>query len=77
AYLAARELTDDVNELGVIVHGPDHTKLTAHTIDLLHQWDHQRPGQPTITAHRVDNPGALNSIGARITRPHTVITIVW
>ncbi|MGH4001718.1 MAG: hypothetical protein ACRDTJ_30130, partial [Pseudonocardiaceae bacterium] len=48
AYLAARKLTDDVNELGVIAHGPDSATLTAHTTDLLHQWDHQRPSQPTI-----------------------------
>ena len=77
AYLAARELNDDVNELGVIVHGPDSAKLAAHITDLLHQWDHQRPSQPTITAHRADRPTDLPSARARIVRPHTVITIAW
>ncbi|MGQ0774863.1 MAG: methyltransferase, FxLD system [Pseudonocardiales bacterium] len=77
AYLAARELNDDTNELGVIVHGPDHAKLTAHTTDLLHQWDHQRPSQPTITAHRAEHPTDPSSTGARILRPHTLITIAW
>jgi protein-L-isoaspartate(D-aspartate) O-methyltransferase len=77
AYLAARELNDDVNELGVIVHGPDSAKLAAHITDLLNQWDHQRPSQPTITAHRADSPSDLSSTGARIVRPHTLITITW
>ncbi len=77
AYLAARELTDDVNELGVIAHGPDSAKLAAHTSDLLNQWDHQRPSQPTITAHRAACPTDPSSTGARIGRPHTVITIAW
>lgn len=77
AYLAVRELTDDVNELGVIAHGPDSAKLAAHTSDLLHQWDHQRPSQPTITAHRAACPTDPSSTGARIGRPHTVITIAW
>jgi len=77
AYLAARKLTDDVNELGVIAHGPDSATLAAHTTDLLHQWDHQRPSQPTITAHRTDNPTDFPSTGARIARPHALITITW
>ncbi|MGH3815413.1 MAG: methyltransferase, FxLD system [Pseudonocardiaceae bacterium] len=77
AYLAARELNDDVNELGVIVHGPDSAKLAAHTTDLLNRWNHQRPSQPTITAHRTDSPTDLSSTGARIVRPHTLITIAW
>lgn len=79
AYLAARQLTDQVNELGIIAHGPDSATLAAYTNDLLHQWDHQRPSQPTITAHRtrIDRPTKLPSTGTRITRPHTVITIAW
>ncbi|MGH3693319.1 MAG: methyltransferase, FxLD system [Pseudonocardiaceae bacterium] len=77
AYLAARKLTDDVNELGVIAHGPDSATLTAHTTDLLHQWDHQRPSQPTITAHRAGNPSDPSSTGTHIARPHTSITITW
>ncbi len=77
AYLAARELTDDVNELGVIAHGPDSAKFATHTTDLLHQWDRQRPRQPTITAHRTDSPTDPSSTGARIGRPHMVITIAW
>lgn len=77
AYLAARERGDDFNELGAIVHGPDSAKLAAHTTDLLNRWDHQRPSQPTITAHQVDSPSDLSSAGARIVRPHTLITIAW
>ncbi|MGH3838124.1 MAG: methyltransferase, FxLD system, partial [Pseudonocardiaceae bacterium] len=77
AYLAARELNDDVNELGVIVHGQDSAKLATHTSDLLNQWDQQRPSQPTITAHRVGSPSDLSSTGTRIGRPHTLITIAW
>jgi protein-L-isoaspartate(D-aspartate) O-methyltransferase len=77
AYLAARELNDDVNELGVIVHGPDSAKLAAYTTDLLHHWDHQRPSQPTLTAHRAEGLSDLSSTGVRIMRPHTLITIAW
>ncbi|MBV9143817.1 MAG: methyltransferase, FxLD system [Pseudonocardiales bacterium] len=77
AYLAARELNNDVNELGVIVHSPDSAKLAAHATDLLNQWDQQRPSQPTITAHRAEGPADLNSTGKRIVRPHTLITIAW
>jgi protein-L-isoaspartate(D-aspartate) O-methyltransferase len=77
AYLATRELNNDVNELGVIVHGPDSAKLAAHTTDLLNQWDQQRPSQPTITAHRAEGRTDSVSTGARIVRPHTLITISW
>jgi len=77
AYLAARERGDDVNELGVIVHGPDSAKLAAHTTDLINQWDQQRPSQPTITAHRAEGPTDLSSTRVRIVRPHTLITIAW
>ncbi len=77
AYLAARELNDDVNELGLIVHGPDNAKLAAYATDLLNQWDHQRPSQPTITAHRADSANDLSSTRARVVRPQTLTTIAW
>ncbi|MDQ3886867.1 MAG: methyltransferase, FxLD system [Actinomycetota bacterium] len=82
AYLTTRERGNDANELGVIVHGPDSATLAAHTTDLLRQWDHQRPSQPTITAHRIGSPSDPTSTGARsagvpLVRPHTLITIAW
>ena len=75
AYVAARELNDDVKELGVVAHGPDAAKVAGDTIDLLTRWAQQRPSQPTITAYRGGTPAACAD--APISRPHTLITITW
>jgi protein-L-isoaspartate(D-aspartate) O-methyltransferase len=75
AYLAARELSDDVMELGVVAHGPDAAKVAGDTVDLLTRWARQRPSQPTITAYRAGTPAARAD--ALISRPHTLITITW
>lgn len=82
AYLTAKPLDDDTNELGVTAHGPGSAGLAATTLAILREWDRQRPGQPAITARRLtttpgtqdeqDTPGT-----SRLLRPHTAITIAW
>jgi protein-L-isoaspartate(D-aspartate) O-methyltransferase len=77
AYLAFRPLGDELAELGVIAHGPDSPKLTAHISDLLHQWNRSRPAEPVITAHRVGAPEDGIAPGTRVVRPETVLTVAW
>lgn len=77
AYLALRPAGHDTEELGVIAHGPHAEAFAAHVAGLLHQWNKQRPTQPTITAHPQGTsiptaPGTL-----RIDRPDTTLTISW
>ncbi|GAA4731329.1 methyltransferase, FxLD system [Phytohabitans rumicis] len=75
AYVTAREVNDEVNELGVVAHGPDAAKVADDTIELLTHWAEQRPSQPTITAYRAGTPTGRPD--APISRPHTLITITW
>ncbi|MBT8227339.1 MAG: methyltransferase, FxLD system [Dactylosporangium sp.] len=77
AYLATRDLNDDTMELGLIAHGPDSTKLISRTVDLLHQWDGERPAQPAITAYRAGRSPQLDDAQAHIVRPHSTFAITW
>jgi protein-L-isoaspartate(D-aspartate) O-methyltransferase len=80
AYLTARPLDDDANELGVTAHGPGSTGLAATMLALLREWDRQRPGQPAITARRLTSTQHKQSTPpgfSRLLRPHTAITIAW
>jgi protein-L-isoaspartate(D-aspartate) O-methyltransferase len=77
AYLAFRSHGDRRNELGVIAHGPDNAKLADHTVDLLHEWNHQRPNQPVITAYPAGTPDDQLASGYRIDRPDTRLIIAW
>ncbi|MGH4010190.1 MAG: hypothetical protein ACRDTH_18880 [Pseudonocardiaceae bacterium] len=77
AYIAVAPHSDDVNELGVIAHGPDASKLAAQAGDLLQRWRHERPTQPTITARPTTAPHDQPSPRAHIDRPHTQLALTW
>ncbi|GAA4612831.1 methyltransferase, FxLD system [Actinoallomurus liliacearum] len=77
AYIAARPHSENVDELGVIAHGPDGVKLAASLTDLLHQWDSSRPSQPVITAHPASTPDDELAPGMLINRPTMRVTIGW
>ncbi len=77
AYLAARPVSDEAIELGIIAHGPDNSKLADRARELLHRWSQDRPTQPIITAYPVATSTDLLPSGARITRPDTRLTIAW
>jgi protein-L-isoaspartate(D-aspartate) O-methyltransferase len=77
AYLAARELDEEVSELGVIGHGPDSAGLAAELVERLRQWDRERPTQPSIIARRVDAGDPGSSPGREILRPNTALTVTW
>ncbi|MEU7162031.1 methyltransferase, FxLD system [Streptomyces chrestomyceticus] len=79
AYLTARPVDDDADELGIVAHGPHHHlhHLRSQTLRLLHSWAEQRPGEPTITAHPASTPDGRLAGGARITRPNIRLTISW
>lgn len=78
AYIATRECSDDVSELGMVAHGPDSDKLAAQVGELLHHWGEERPSQPSIVVQYIDafekQPSATASL---IVRPHTQVTITW
>lgn len=77
AYLAARSLSKEADELGVIAHGPNSSKLAGQVGDLLHCWSQKRPARPIITACPVGTPGSQPSSGVRVVRPDTSLTITW
>jgi len=77
AYIAARPVTDEINELGVIGHGPHADDLADQTAAALHRWNQQRPGQPTITAYRAGTPTTQQAIGGATIRPTTILTVSW
>ncbi|MGH3911788.1 MAG: methyltransferase, FxLD system [Pseudonocardiaceae bacterium] len=76
-YLALRPRSSDTDELGTIAHGPDSATLAAHTAELLHQWNRERPTQPTITAQPAHTPDDQRPHGYHIDRPETRLTIAW
>ncbi len=76
-YLALRPHCGDSDELGVIAHGPDSATLAAHTAELLHQWNRERPDQPIITAQPARTPDDQRPHGYHIDRPDTRLTIAW
>jgi protein-L-isoaspartate(D-aspartate) O-methyltransferase len=77
AYIAVQPHSDDTNELGILAHGPDSRRLAAQASDLLHRWDRERPGQPTITARPAGPPHDQTPSAAPIDRPHTQLAITW
>ncbi|MEV0313501.1 methyltransferase, FxLD system [Nonomuraea fuscirosea] len=82
AYLALRPLDSrepglQTHELGVIAHGPESVKLAEQMAELLHQWDKERPTQPTITAHPAGTSDEQLSPGYRIDRPGARLTVIW
>jgi protein-L-isoaspartate(D-aspartate) O-methyltransferase len=77
AYITARPLDDDTNELGVTVHGPDSAKLAPAALSLLQEWHRQRPAQPAITARRIPAAPGTAPGTACLPRPHTMLAIAW
>lgn len=77
AYLTARPVSDDTDELGIVTHGPDSSKVTGQVTDLLNRWSQTRPAQPVITAYPAATSDAQLEPGARVTRPDTRLTISW
>jgi protein-L-isoaspartate(D-aspartate) O-methyltransferase len=77
AYVTARPVDDDTNELGVTVHGPDSAKLAPAALSLLQEWHRQRPAQPAITARRAPAAPGTATGTACLPRPHTTLTIAW
>ena len=77
AYVTARPVDDDTNELGVTVHGPDSAKLAPAALSLLWEWHRQRPAQPAITARRTPAAPGTAPGPACLPRPHTTLTIAW
>ncbi len=77
AYIIARPIDDNTNELGLTVHGPDSARLATVALGLLQQWHRLRPAQPAITASRAPaEPGTTPGV-TRLSRPDTVLTIAW
>ncbi|NEA72737.1 methyltransferase, FxLD system [Streptomyces sp. SID13588] len=76
-YIAARPVSDEANELGLIAHGPDSSKLVGQVNDLLHRWSQDRPAQPNVNAYPATTPEDQIAPGARIARPDTRLTIDW
>jgi protein-L-isoaspartate(D-aspartate) O-methyltransferase len=77
AYLTLRPRTPTSDELGIVGHGPTSSALAANTVDVLHQWDQQRPAHPTITAQPAATPDQQRPTGYHIDRPNTRLTIAW
>ncbi|MGW6460266.1 methyltransferase, FxLD system, partial [Streptomyces sp. NPDC055078] len=77
AYLTVRPADDDTDELGIVTHGPDSSKVTSQTGDLLNSWAQDRPAQPIVTAYPATTPNGHLEPGTRLTRPDTRLTISW
>jgi protein-L-isoaspartate(D-aspartate) O-methyltransferase len=76
-YLTARPAGDDANELGLVAHGPDGSKLIVQVNDLLRRWSQERPAQPVVTAYPAATPDDRIAAGVRVIRPETRLTINW
>lgn len=76
-YVTARPAGEDANELGLIAHGPDSSKLLGQFNDLLRRWSQDRPQQPVVTAYFATTPDDRLAAGVRVTRPETRLTIGW
>jgi protein-L-isoaspartate(D-aspartate) O-methyltransferase len=77
AYLAIRPRDNGSDELGVTAHGPDSDKVAANLLELLYEWDRDRPAQPIITAHPTDTLDEELSPGTLISRLNTRLTVSW
>ncbi|PRX97895.1 protein-L-isoaspartate(D-aspartate) O-methyltransferase [Allonocardiopsis opalescens] len=77
AYLTARPVGDDADELGITAHGPDADRIAEQINDLLHRWGQERPAQPVITAYPAATQDGRLEAGARVDRPDTRLTINW
>jgi protein-L-isoaspartate(D-aspartate) O-methyltransferase len=77
AYICARRIDEDTDELGITARGPGSIKLTEAALTMLTRWGRQRPAQPVITATRVpaepDPPGDA----VHLQRPCTTFTVTW
>ncbi|MFD4943554.1 methyltransferase, FxLD system [Streptomyces sp. NPDC058409] len=76
-YVTARPAGEDANELGLIAHGPDSSKLLGQVSDLLRRWSQERPEQPVVTAYPAATPDDRLAAGVRVTRPETRLTVGW
>jgi protein-L-isoaspartate(D-aspartate) O-methyltransferase len=77
AWITSREIDEDTSELGLDVRGPGSVKLAETALDLLAEWDRQRPGQPVITATRAPAEPEAAPDAAQVTRPVTTFAITW
>jgi protein-L-isoaspartate(D-aspartate) O-methyltransferase len=77
AYITMRPTTPTSDELGVTAHGPNSDKLAATLLELLHQWDSDRPAQPVITVHPANTPDEELTPGTLISRPNARLTVSW
>ncbi|WP_326778315.1 methyltransferase, FxLD system [Streptomyces sp. NBC_01445] len=77
AYVTARPAGENANELGLIAHGPDSSKLLGQVNDLLRRWSQERPEQPVVTAYPATTPDARLAAGVHVTRPETRLTVGW
>lgn len=76
-YLTARPAGEDANELGLIAHGPDSSKILGQVNDILRRWSQERPEQPVVTAYPAATPDDRLAAGVRVTRPETRLTVSW
>ncbi len=76
AYITARPIDEDTNELGVTVHGPDSAKLAPVALAHLQQWHRQRRAQPAITASR-EPAVPCAARGTVLSRPTAALAIAW
>jgi protein-L-isoaspartate(D-aspartate) O-methyltransferase len=77
AYLTLRVLDENTEELGLVAHGSDRHKLTAQLLEHLHQWDRDRPDQPTITAYPAGTPDEQLRPGYRIDHADSRLIVQW
>ena len=77
AYITARPIDADANELGVTVHGPDSAKLAPVALAHLQQWHRQRPAKPAITASREPAAPGTAPGTTLLSRPTAALTITW
>ncbi|MEV0453649.1 methyltransferase, FxLD system [Catellatospora methionotrophica] len=74
AYIAFRATGQDVEELGVIAHGPNSDTVAAAAITLLRQWDDAgRPDTPTVDVH---HDSASRTVSG-FTRQNCVISVAF
>lgn len=77
AYLATRDVSHDVSELGIVGHGPGCEQLVDLANDLLHLWDRDRPAQPQISAFQAKSHGGRRHGANHVVRPTTTVDIAW
>ncbi|GAA1614014.1 methyltransferase, FxLD system [Catellatospora bangladeshensis] len=74
AYIAFRNTGPDVEELGVIAHGPAAQTVATAMIAMLQQWDGAgRPDTPTVDVHH----GTASRTAAVFTRQNCLISVAF